>query len=208
MKSPFAVSDSGRLRKFVSANPFAVVITAGDGSPRISQLPVMWEADDSSVLTGHFARTNLHWQSADGDEAVVLFRGPDCYVSPAYYEEPNTVPTWLYVSAKARGRLQIIGDPQEAREVLRRQSVFHESDRDDPWDMSQNDAGFTDRLAAGVVAFRIEVTSLEGTWKLNQHHSAVRRRRTIEALHRKGDADSVRIAELMAASLSGSNDSR
>ena len=49
-----------------------------------------------------------------------------------------------------------------------------------------------------VVGFRIEITRLEGKWKLSQNHPEERRRRVIRALSVQSDEDSQAVAALMA----------
>ncbi|MBA3710544.1 MAG: hypothetical protein H0W83_17200, partial [Planctomycetes bacterium] len=59
------------------------------------------------------------------------------------------------------------------------------------------------RLMQAIVFFRIDVTSVEGKWKLNQNHTPERRLRVIAALREEGDADALAIADAMEGTLTG-----
>jgi transcriptional regulator len=49
----------------------------------------------------------------------------------------------------------------------------------------------------GITGFRIEITRLEGKWKLSQNHPEERRQRVIKALEQRSDEDSQAIAAMM-----------
>src|SRR5947199_131019 len=59
-------------------------------------------------------------------------------------------------------------------------------------------------MLRAIVGFRIEITRLEGKWKLSQNHPEERRRRVIRALEARPDDDSQEIAGLMSALMNGS----
>jgi transcriptional regulator len=48
-----------------------------------------------------------------------------------------------------------------------------------------------------TVGFCIEITEIQGKWKLNQNHPIERRKRVIEGLKREDRYDSGQIARLM-----------
>ena len=67
------------------------------------------------MLRAHVARANPLWREARDDvEALVVFQGPQGYVSPGWYpskaEHGKVVPTWNYVMVQARGRLRAVDD--------------------------------------------------------------------------------------------------
>ena len=38
-------------------------------------------------------------------------QGPHCYLSPSWYDEQVTVPTWAYAAVHVRGRGRVMEDP-------------------------------------------------------------------------------------------------
>jgi transcriptional regulator len=61
-------------------------------------------------------------------------------------------------------------------------------------------------MLKAIVGFRIEITRLEGKWKLNQNHPVERRRRVIRVLSAQPDADSQAIAARMREDLDRHSD--
>ena len=83
--------------------------------------------------------------------------------------------------------------------------LTYESPRSEPWSFDESEPQI-DRMLKAIVGFRIEVTRLEGKWKLNQNHPEERRRRVVRALSAQPDADSQAIAELIREDLGGCPD--
>jgi len=145
------------------------------------------------------ARANPHWQTTDRN-VLAIFSGPHAYISPSWYEAENMVPTWNYVAVHVYGSLQIVEDHAATVEIVRDFVAFYEKSMPRPWSIFQGDA-FVDKLARSVVAFRIEISRLEGKWKLNQNHPRERREKVIDALSLQRDENSQAIAALIAQSL-------
>lgn len=186
--SALQVADPDQLAQFMAEHSFATVITEHDGAPFASHLPLLHERDVGShgTLVGHMAKPNPQWQAAadraDGVSALAVFHGPHTYISPTWYAEPNTVPTWNYVAVHATGRLRLIQDEQRLLQLLTKTVDNYEASQNQPWRIEDQDAGFIQKLLGGIVGFEIEIERLEGKWKLNQNHSAERRERVMSIL--------------------------
>jgi transcriptional regulator len=81
-------------------------------------------------------------------------------------------------------------------DILRRSVTAYESPRPEPWTFDESEPHVETMLRA-IVGFRIEITRLEGKWKLSQNHPEERRERVIRALSGRPDEDSRAIAALM-----------
>src|SRR5688500_13870647 len=104
----FAETNQAKLFEFIRANSFGILFSQHQGQAWATHLPFLLEAEgEKLVLWGHFARANPHWQEIEG-EILVVFPGPHAYISPAWYESPNVVPTWNYVAVHAYGTLTLI----------------------------------------------------------------------------------------------------
>ena len=196
----FRESDTARLHEFIDHHGFALVTTDGPQGLVASHLPVLLDPSRGSLgtLIGHFARANE--QAVDfGCEALVVFSGPHAYISPTWYETPNTVPTWNYVAVHAYGVLTPVEDRTVLAEILKATVHKYEGSRPTPW-LFDSETEFHRKLMHTIVGFTIQITRLEGKWKLNQNHPVERRERVIKALNTLGGEDSLEIARLMAAS--------
>lgn len=203
----FAEADRARLHDFIEQHSFATLVSSDDNGLTGSHLPLLLDRDASlhGRLVGHMARANSQWEQADGQPVLAIFHGPHAYISPTWYETPNTVPTWNYVTVHASGTFHLVSDKQRLLEIVRRTVDVYESPLPQPWSLQNADPEFVARLLDAIVGFEIDIERLEGKWKLNQNHPVERRERVIRALHAAGQHDGLRIADLMSANLNSTN---
>jgi transcriptional regulator len=197
----FAEPDTVKVHEFIRRNSFAVLTSRGESGLVASHLPLLLDADAGphGHLLGHMARANPQWRDVRG-EVMAIFSGPHAYVSPSWYEEAGTVPTWNYVAVHAYGTFQIVDDRGSLLGILRRSVLTYESPRPEPWAFDES-APHVETMLKAIVGFRIEITRLEGKWKLSQNHSEERRRKVIRALEARRDENSQSIARMMSAGL-------
>ena len=111
----------------------ADLVTATADGLLSTMLPLVWDEPGSrpglgtwGALLGHVARNNAQWKTPAIGEAMVIVRGPDAYISPAWYatkrEHGRVVPTWNYITVHAYGRLVIHDDPAWLEANVRRLS--------------------------------------------------------------------------------------
>jgi transcriptional regulator len=197
----FAETDRIRLFDFIEQHNFGLLVSQGDNGPVATHLPLLLDrqAGSSGMLIGHMARSNPQWQAADRN-VLAVFSGPHAYISPSWYEAENVVPTWNYVAVHVYGKLEIVEDGEATLKVLRDYVLFHERLMPAPWRLPEGDA-FIGRLAESVAAFRVEITRIEGKWKLSQNQPRQRRKKVIDALALQRDENSQAIAALMTRAL-------
>jgi transcriptional regulator len=146
-------------------------------------------------LLGHVARGNAQWQAlAAGQRSLAIFAGPHAYVSPSWYEQHPSVPTWNYAVVHAHGTARIM-DEAELHDLLLRLSATYEAGRPEPWRMSGLPADYVDQMLKAIVGFELAVEKLEGKFKLSQNRPGEIARVTA-ALDRDGERE---LAELMRA---------
>lgn len=196
MYSPkaFVAADAGSI---IDSHPFALLITSGQQTFATPTAVFFEREGDRSVLVGHLARRNQHALALEPNQpALVVFSGPHAYISASWYVDRQTVPTWNYVAAQVRGRLEPIDDASRQLAILRRTVTAMEQDQPDAWTIEQPD-GRVEKLLPLIRAFRIEIESIEGVTKLNQTHPASDRRRVVQRLLDRHDSQSTEIARLM-----------
>jgi transcriptional regulator len=197
----FAETDSGRLYDFIEQHSFGLLISGVDGAPFATHLPLLLDrgAGPHGALVGHVARANPQWRELPGRTALAVFSGPHGYVSPAWYEAENVVPTWNYVAVHAYGPVQLVEDRGALFEMVRRMVERYEGGRPRPWSLGEPSA-FTDRMLAQIVGFRLAIERLEGKWKLNQNQPLDRRAKVADALAAQG-GEAAAVAALMRDAL-------
>lgn len=196
----FAEEDPAVLRQFMQDYNFATFVTHHNGQMVASHLPFMLAAGDGAqgTLYAHLAKANPQAAHLDGQsEALVIFQGPHTYVSPTLYEQPDVnVPTWNYAVVHAYGVPQIIDDSIQLHHMLDELVDYHEAGSAEPYSTAQA-ADHVERLMPGIVAFRLEITRLEGKFKLSQNRSLTDRARVREALAISERVDDQAVAALM-----------
>jgi|SRR5579864_5415324 len=197
--SSFNQSDPRVLRAFMRQYSFATVITGTGAGMVASHLPLLLDEKRGSMgtLSGHVAIQNLQWRAfQQGAEALVIFHGPHAYISPSLYKSIG-VPTWNYAVIHAYGISRLM-DIDALPGHLERLVETYESPRPRPWSLKDLPEEFVTRMRKNIVGFEIEISRLEGKWKLNQNRSAEDRQAVIDALLHSGEPDSIAVAQAMA----------
>ena len=200
----YAVTDRPKMFDFMKDNSFGILFSHTGGEPMASHLPFMIDENggEQGLVLGHMAKANNQWRYADGQQVLVVFHGPHTYVSPTWYQEEEVVPTWNYVAVHATGIFRAMEDRVEVEESVGRLVDQHEASQPKPW-QPDFQSTYSDQMLKRIVAFQIEITSLQGKWKLNQNHPEYRRRRVAEQLKTLGGEVNLQIAELIDEDMAG-----
>ncbi len=172
----FVEQDPEALLALMQSAPLATLVRGGaELAADILPLEVA-RVGDGWRLTGHVARANPLWREADGQPVLVVFQGPQAYVSPSWYaskaQHHKVVPTWNYTMVQAHGRLRAIDDPAWVHAFVTRLTERHEGGRSMPWHVTDAPADFIEATQRAIVGIEIEVARLEGKFKLSQNRSA------------------------------------
>ena len=199
----YAVTDRSKMFEFMKGNSFGILFSHTGVEPMASHLPFIIDEDggEQGIIMGHMAKANDQWRYADGQQVLVVFHGPHTYVSPTWYQEENTVPTWNYVAVHATGVFKAVEDRADLEESVGRLTNQHEASQPQPWhpDFSTD---YSEQMLKRIVAFEIKISSLHGKWKLNQNHPEVRRRRVAEQLKTLGGDMNLQVSRLMDEDIS------
>lgn len=181
----------------MQANPFAIVVSAGEGSPFATHLPVLAaEAAGEIRLRGHVARNNPQWKLLEQErETLVIFHGPHAYISPSLYGSRESVPTWNYAAVHAYGRARIFEEPQLLTEVLVETIAFFDQAYLDHWrGLNEN---YRAKMLSNIVGFEIGVARMEAKFKLSQNRPKADQARVIQSLESSSDSAISGVAKLM-----------
>ena len=182
------------LQQLLHDHPLGLLITHGANGLDANPLPFLYDAQPggAGVLTAHVARANPVWKDAADSEVLVVFQGPQAYISPSWYpskaENGKAVPTWNYIVVQARGRLVVRDDVEWLRRLVTRLTLRHESTQAVPWQVSDAPADYLDAMLRGIVGLEIPLTSLRGKWKMSQNHPAANREGVARGLRTQGAA--------------------
>ena len=183
------------LHGLIRAYPFATLVTRAADGLTANHLPFELVGE---VLHGHVARGN-ELARLDGAEVLLVFQGPDGYISPNWYpskhETGREVPTWNYAVVHVHGRLRVIDDATWLRRLLETLTDHHEAGQPQPWKISDAPDDHIETSLRAIVGLEVSIDRIEGKFKLSQNHPARNRAGVIAGLReRDGDGD----AELAA----------
>jgi transcriptional regulator len=181
---------------------FATLFTHRDGESFATHLPFMVDPERGAhgTLIAHMAKANPHWRAFEGaPPSLVVFTGPHAYVSPGWYEEQETVPTWNYAVVHASGIPRLVGEGA-LRAMVMRLVDTHETPLGRPWDVRQAEPVMEVELKA-IVGFEIPVDRLEGKFKLNQNRSRADQEGVVRALEASPEPSEREVARMMRENL-------
>jgi len=192
-------TDLPTLQEFMQAYNFAILVNQHNRQLDATHLPLMLDRErgEYGTLVGHLARANKQWKSFDNEEVLLIFNGPHAYISPTWYDNRPSVPTWNYATVHAYGVPRIIDDIDTVDNILRDLVENHESSRSPEWTMDLPDA-FMDTMRKAIVTFEIEITRLEGKFKLSQNKTKSERETVIAELLKSQYGDDIATGHLMA----------
>jgi transcriptional regulator len=180
--SRFAVTELSLAHQLIAQHPLALLIGPdAEKQSFVSHLPLTVITDEEGwLLEGHMARANPHWAwLSQQREALAVFSGPSAYVSPRFYDELQSVPTWNYLAVHAYGSLSLVDDALGKDRLLKRLIAQHEPAYAEQWRGLPED--FQQKLLQAIVGFRLRVTRWEAKFKLSQNRPAVERGRIRDA---------------------------
>lgn len=179
----FREADPEILLARIRAHPLGLVCVSGEIAPLAVHTPVLAAMDAGAPrLRFHLSAHNpVTRRLEDGAAALIVFTGPDAYVSPDWYgPAPNQVPTWNYLSVEAEG----VAQPTDAAAFLDDVSAHFEAALapKPPWTRAKMDPAAFTMMLRGIRAFELRPMRFEGTSKLSQNKTTEAREGVIEGL--------------------------
>jgi len=207
----FAERREEELHRLIRDYPLGALVLNGPSGLDANHLPFELSPDEGERgrLIAHVARNNPVWrETKDGDEALVIFRAADAYISPNWYpskhEFHRQVPTWNYQVVHVHGKIKIRDDEKFVRGVVARLTRVNEArtGSDKPWKMTDSSKEYIDQMLSAIVGIEIEITRMVGKWKLSQNREERDRINAAEEVRKHGGE--VTSAAMLAALSKGS----
>ncbi|THD69676.1 FMN-binding negative transcriptional regulator [Robertkochia marina] len=159
------------ITKFIADFPFAVISGCDlKYNPVATQAPVFLEEQDGKkLLRGHMIKGSEHHKAfTENNRVMVLFPGPDTYVSATWYSGKQSASTWNYMTVQAKGTIRFPGEEQLI-EILRKTTLHFENNNGlSPTTFDNLGPEYTQRLLHAITAFEVEVHDLDHVFKLSQ----------------------------------------
>ena len=200
----FRVDDVPQMHMLMRARPFATLVSGGPGGLCASHLPTMLKDEGPcGVIECHLAHANPHWKDlAEGTEALMMFQGPEGYITPNWYpskaQHGKVAPTWNYAVVHAYGRPEVMPDRDWLLRHVTELTAQQERGEAKPWAPSDAPAAYIEMMLRGIVGFRFAITRLEGKWKMSQNRETQDQVGVVSGLKRRGDGDDLDIADVIS----------
>jgi transcriptional regulator len=186
--------------KFVKEHPFAFLTGCdAENKPIATQIPVFIDERDGKLfLSGHMMRqTDHHKAFLQNDNVLAVFTSPHTYVSASWYTNKQQGSTWNYISVHAKGKLQFL-EEDALLGVLKRTTTHFENNPHSGANFEDLPTEYIQRMAKAIVAFEIEVQSIDHVFKLSQNRDEKSFENIMERLSAGNDAQQYIAAEMKA----------
>jgi transcriptional regulator len=185
----------------IRAYPLGLLVTGGAGGLAANPIPFLLdESGEHGTLRAHLARANPQGHAlATADECLIVFQGPQGYVTPSWYaskrEHGRVVPTWNYATVHAWGRPRVIEDAAWLRQQIADLTALREAPRPAPWAVSDAPEPFVAAQLRALVGIEIPIARIEGKWKMSQNRPEADRTGVAAGFREEGET---MLAELVA----------
>ena len=195
----FKEKDQHVVLEFIHQHPFAFITGCDEKiKPVATQIPVFIEDRDGKLyLSGHMMKQTDHHKAFEKNPNVLcVFTGNHTYVSATWYADPHQASTWNYMSVHVKGQLRFL-DENSLIDVLKKTSLHFESGDTSSSTVYDNlPEDYRNHLIKAIVAFEVEVESIDNVFKLSQNRDRESYQHIIEKLQEQ-DADGKFIADEM-----------
>ena len=176
--------DSAADAALVGQIGFGMVFAATPDGPRVAHTPLLMT--EGGAVQFHLARSNALARHLDGTTALIVVNGPDAYVSPRWYDDRNTVPTWDYVALELEGPVRRMDD--DGLEAFLHAAIAKHETRlgGEAWRAEESSEKMWAGLFRGIVGFELTVAARRPTYKLSQNKPPETRARIADGLAEAG----------------------
>lgn len=174
----FRSEDKALLEALIEEIGFGMVFLTTPEGPRVAHTPLL--STGTGTVRFHLARSNALTRHLDGATALVTLNGPDAYVSPRWYDNRDTVPTWDYVAVEMEGPVRRLEDAALEDFLHAVIAKFEARLGGDQWCAEEASDALWQGLFKGIVGFELEIAAWRPTLKLSQKKTAVERARIAE----------------------------
>lgn len=187
--SHFKENDQAEIIAFLKKYPFAFLTGSTlAGSQVATQLPMLVEfREDELYLKGHIMRkTDHHKAFIENPEALLVFTGPQSYVSATWYSNPQNGSTWNYMSVHISGKIRFM-DKDELIDVMKKTTLLFEKDNENSPTIYDNlPDSYLNKMMPAIVGIEIKAEKIDNVFKLSQNRDKESYLNVIKKLQSQG----------------------
>lgn len=197
--SYFKEKDKQSILNFIEEHPFAFLTGSFlSGAQVATQIPVLVEEREGELyFQGHIMRNTDHYKAfVENPNALLVFTGPNCYVSASWYSNPQIGSTWNYMSVHVSGQIQLMTN-DELIAFMRKLTLKFEKGNTQSLTFYDNlPIEFLNKMMPAIVGFEIKAVQLDNVFKLSQNRDKKSYLNIISKLEEQGGESSLIAIEM------------
>ena len=186
---PFAPKSDEQVLRLVLEHPLAWIVSQGADGLRASPMPLRPRVGGDgriAALEGHLPRSNPQFAALQRDpRALLLFAGPQGYISPSWVSNRTWAPTWNFAVVQFVVDFEFDETPARLDAHLHDLVAAMEHGRPGAWHPSEMGARY-ETLKRMIVPFEAKVLEQRARFKLGQDERDTVFGEISEALGRSG----------------------
>ena len=197
--SYFKEKDRQIILNFIEENPFAFLTGSNlSGSQVATQIPILIEERQGELfLQGHIMRnTDHHKAFAENPNALVVFTGPNTYVSASWYSNPQIGSTWKYMSVHINGQINFMPEAELVLFMKKLTLKFEKGNIQSPTIYDNLPDEFLKKMMPAIVGFEIKAERVENVFKLSQNRDEKSYLNIITKLEQQGGESALIAVEM------------
>lgn len=197
--SYFKEKDQQLILEFLDKYPFAFLSGCNLlGSPVATQIPVLFEERNGELfLQGHIMRnTDHHKALVENPNALIVFTGPNTYVSASWYSNSNIGSTWNYMSVHICGQLKFMNSDELIQFMRKFTLKFEKGNKASQTIYDNLPENYLGKMMPAIAGFEMKATKIDNVFKLSQNRDEKSYLNIISKLEEQG-GNSAWIAEEM-----------
>lgn len=162
----FRSEDRAALEALIAEVGFGMVFMTTPDGPRVAHVPL--HSDGGGTIRFHLAKSNALTRHIEGGRALIVVNGPDGYISPRWYDNRDTVPTWDYVALEMEGPVTRLSEGELDDLLYQVIDTFEDRIGGERWHASETSERVWAGNFRGITGFALKVEEWRPTFKLSQ----------------------------------------
>ena len=167
----YKIEREEELSKFIEQYPLAFITGLDENGNFVgTHIPLVIEKREKGiVLLGHMMKQTDHYLALmKSNTVLVVFNGPNGYVSASWGTNKSKGSTWNYMTVHVNGSISFF-EGDKLVDLMRAFTLQHEDGNSDSPTIYDNlPENYKQRLMPHIAGFEIKVEKMEGVFKLSQ----------------------------------------
>jgi transcriptional regulator len=197
--SYFKENDKQAILNLIEENPFAFMTGSYlSGEQVATQIPILFEERNGELfLQGHIMRNTDHYEAfIENPNCLLVFTGPNCYVSASWYSNSQIGSTWNYMSVHIGGKINFMSNDELVNFMKKLTLKFEKGNTQSQTFYDNLPSQFLNKMMPAIAGFEIKAEKIENVFKLSQNRDEKSYLNIISKLEEQGGNSTLIAAEM------------